>query len=201
MKITPDMFVGPVVMAVMLIGASMIRSHVRRKSSDPRTAEKVLERTIFKVSWAMIAVGFAQFGLAALPVVILIMSPNPGKAGYVVFGGMAALWALFGAWFLRTLLRTSLEFSEHQMIYCDGGRDRVLRYQDLLSVDIFSWHIVCTTVDGRSKFSIPMQFSGSSFIYARLRRICEEWANKRLEGTEGTCPPSKHSQPPSVPHP
>ena len=26
-------------------------------------------------------------------------------------------------------------------------------------------------------------------------------ANKRPEGTEGKCPPSKHSQPPSVPHP
>lgn len=46
-----------------------------------------------------------------------------------------------------------------------------------------------------------------------IYRLCRGWrvfepstekengANKRPEGTEGQCPPSKHSQPPSVPHP
>ena len=39
---------------------------------------------------------------------------------------------------------------------------------------------------------------GPEWLSGALKK---EQANKRPEGTEGKCPPSKHSQPPSVPHP
>jgi len=59
---------------------------------------------------------------------------------------------------------------------------------------------------GRAARSVGSDIIGISMVTMLLsllgRAVLEESrANKRPEGTEGKCPPSKHSLPPSVPHP
>ena len=183
MTITADMFVGATVAVVMIVGATMLRKWTHRKSLDAALERRALERDVYSVSWLMFAVGFAQFALAGIPIAVLVLSPNPGLAGYIVFGGMSLGWALFGVWFIRNLRRTSVVFEDRRLVYHDGRRERVLLYDALTSVGTSSGYIVCSGRSEGPRFVIPMQFSGSAMILARLRRICAERANQALQPT------------------
>jgi hypothetical protein len=65
---------------------------------------------------------------------------------------------------------------------------------------VTSWFLIAL-------FALPVSvlLAIGSYFKAQMRvsetEAHEELPNKRPEGTEGKCPPSKHSQPPSVPHP
>ena len=170
------MFVGALVTAALVLGGAVLRWRTHNASIEPSARVESFKQEIYRVSWPSFAVGFAQFGIAALPIVILVLSPNPDSAGYVVLVGAALAWGCFGVWYIRKLSRTSVEFKDSHLVYCDGRRSKELAYRALQSVTTSSGYIVCSLAPDGARFVVPLQFSGNSMILARLRSICEETA-------------------------
>ncbi len=182
MKSSSDILAAALIPVAIALVAGAQQSLLRRRSASPDTKRKALSCDVYRASWTSGALGLAMFGLAGLSIAIPILSPNPGRAAYYIFCGLAIPFIALGVHSIRGVFHASVRFGEDRVEVRDGSRIQTVRYNELTSVAIASWQIVCGRSEGKP-LRIPTIFKGNALILARLQSILERMPNKPLHGT------------------
>src|SRR5262245_49017001 len=140
MKSSSDiMVVALVPIAIALVvGAQQARLH--SQSRAPEAKLKALACDVYRASWTSGALGLAMFGIAAFFLGVLVSFSNPDRIVVLGFCGLSVLFAVLGVHSIMSVFRASVHFKEDTFELQDGSHVQSLRYDELTSVTVASWH-------------------------------------------------------------
>lgn len=166
------------ILAVVLVPAAVALVAVLQQvlllsqSRTPEATRNAMACDVYQVSWTSGALGLAMFGIAAFFIKVLVWFSKPEQLVFFGFCGLSALFIGLGVHSIWLIFRASVHFLKDRIELRKGRRVQSVRYDELTSVSVASWHIVCASSAGKP-FRIPTIFKGNALILARLHSIIE----------------------------
>jgi hypothetical protein len=177
MKDTSEILTVAMIPVALALVAGLQQALLRSRASSPEAIQRALVCDIYRVSWTSWVLGLAMFGNAAFFIMILVSFNNPDNLVFLAFCGLSVLFFALGVHSIWSIFRTSAHFEEDRFELREGSHVQSLRYDELTSVAVASWHIVCGRSEGKP-LRVPTIFRGNALILARLQSILERRPNQ-----------------------